>query len=160
MILSISLIASSTLISIPNSSGQEDNQIPGWIKNIAGWWADGEISEDEFLTGIEYLINNNIISLDFIPCHNMADSKTISSSQPVPNWVKNNANWWSENLITDTDFINGLQYLLQHKIIKVDNKKILGKIPLEDIQFSTAWQVDKNFLVFVQSSFFEIYGVY
>jgi len=50
--------------------------------------------------------------------------------------------------------------LIEHKIIKIDNKKILGKISLEDIKFSSSWQFDKNSLVFVESSFFEIFGIY
>ncbi len=78
----------------------------------------------------------------------------------IPDWIKNNASWWSTNLINDIDFINGLQYLIEHKIIKIDNKKILGKVPLEDIRFSPRWQIDKDDLVFIQSSFFEAYGVY
>jgi len=156
LILSFSLIGSGILV--PNSSAQ-DAQIPNWIKNVAGWWASGVISENEFLTGIEYLINNNIILLDFVPCNDKIQSQ-YGDTKSVPDWIKNNANWWSENLIDDTDFINGLQYLIEHKIIKIDNKKILGKVPLEDIKFSSSWQIDKNFLVFAQSAFFEIYGVY
>ena len=154
LIISSSLIGSTILAGIPNSSGQEDTQIPDWIKTVAGWWANDEISEVEFLTGIEYLINNNIISLNFVPCHGI-QNQTNSSSKSVPNWIKNNANWWSENLIDDIDFINGIQYLIEHKIIKIDNKKILGQVPLEDIKFSTEWVTDKSFLVFAQSSFFE-----
>jgi len=157
LILSFSLIGSGILV--PNSSAQ-DAQIPGWIKNVAEWWASGDISEIEFLTGIEYLINNNIISIDFVPCNDKIQSQATSSSKSVPDWIKNNAIWWSENLIGDIDFINGLQYLIEHKIIKIDNKKILGKVPLEDIKFSSSWKVDKNFLVFAQSAFFEIYGIY
>ena len=49
LILSFSLIGSGILV--PNSSAQ-DAQIPNWIKNVAGWWASGVISEDEFVTGI------------------------------------------------------------------------------------------------------------
>ena len=156
LILSFSLIASGILV--PNSSAQ-DAQIPNWVKNVAGWWGSGIVSENEFLTGIEYLVNNNIILLDFVPCNYKIQSQ-YGDTKPVPDWIKNNANWWSENLIDDTDFINGLQYLIEHKIIKIDNKKILGKVPLEDIEFSTSWKVDKNFLVFAQSAFFEVYGVY
>jgi len=156
LILSFSLIGSG--IFVPNSSAQ-DAQIPDWIKDVAGWWASGVISETEFLTGIEYLINNNIILLDFVPCNDKIQSQ-YGDTKSVPVWIKNNANWWSENQIGDIDFINGLQYLIEYKIIKIDNKKILGKIPLEDITFSSSWEVDKNFLVFVQSSFFEIYGKY
>ena len=164
LILSFSLIGSSILI--PNSSAQENTQIPDWIKNVAGWWANDEISENEFLSGITYLINNNIISLHFIPCSvNIGDGlridgQTISSDTLVPVWVKNNAKWWSEDLIEDTDFVNGIEYLIKKQIISIDNKEILGEVPLEDLQFSPSWQINKNSLVFVSSSFFEIYGKY
>ena len=87
---------------------QKDTQIPNWIKDVAGWWANDEISENEFLTGIEYLMNNNIISIDFIPC-SIIESQTGSSVNLVPNWIKNNAEWWSKDLISDIDFINGLR---------------------------------------------------
>ena len=161
LVLFISLIGSSILAGIPISSAQEDTQIPGWIKNVASWWANGEISENEFLTGIEYLINNNIIYISFIPCNIITEDQNVSSSAGlVPNWVKNNAKWWSEDLIGDTDFINGLGYLIEGQIIKVDNKKILGKVPLEDVKLSPFWKVDKSNLVFAASSFFEIYGKY
>jgi len=156
LILSFSLIGSGILV--PNSSAQ-DAQIPNWVKNVAGWWADDQISENEFVTGIEYLINNNIISISFMPCNDEIQSQ-YGDTKSVPDWIKNNANWWSDNLIDDTDFINGLQYLIEHKIIKIDNKKILGQVPLEDIIFSSTWQIDKDDLVFAQSSFFEIYGVH
>ena len=160
LVLFISLIGSSILAGIPISSAQEDTQIPGWIKNVASWWANGEISENEFLTGIEYLINNNIISVSFIPCSIITEDQNVSSSTGlVPNWVKNNAKWWSEDLIGDTDFINGLDYLIEGQIIKIDNKKILGKVPLEDIKFSDIlFGLDKNNLVFIRSAFFEVYA--
>ena len=159
LILSFALIGSGILI--PNSSAQ-DAQVPGWIKNVAGWWAIGDISENEFLTGIEYLINNNIINLSSVPCFDAVgiDDATANVVKAVPDWVKNNAKWWSEDLIGDADFYNGLEYLISHKIISIDNKKILGKVPLEDIKFSPSWAVNKNFLVFIKSSFFEIYGKY
>jgi len=156
LILFISLLGSTILI--PNSLAQEDAQIPDWIKNVAGWWANGEISENEFLAGIEYLINNNIILLDFIPCSIKTESQTISSAKLVPDWVKNNAKWWSEDLIEDTDFVNGIEYLIKKQIIGIDNKKILGNVPLEDVTFSPSWQINKNNLVFTASSFFEIYA--
>jgi len=37
----------------------------------------------------------------------------------IPNWIRDNAKWWSEGLITDQDYINGLQYLIQQGILKV-----------------------------------------
>jgi len=40
-----------------------DSTIPSWIKNNAGWWADGTIDDKSFLTGIEWLVSNGIINI-------------------------------------------------------------------------------------------------
>jgi len=159
LIILFSIIGSSILI--PNSFAQEETQIPNWVKNVAGWWANNEISEKEFLTGIEYLINNNIISIPFMPCGGAA---AIAASNPtleaklIPDWVKNTAGWWATDQIEDTDFTNGIEYLIKKDILGIDNEKIKGKIPIEDVKFSPAWTVDKDSMVFVSSSFFEVYG--
>jgi len=113
-------------ILIPNSSAQKDSQIPDWVKNLAGWWASDEISENEFLAGIAYLINKNIISLDFIPCSTKIllpgtpePGQPVSSAELVPDWVKNNAKWWSEDQIDDNTFANGIEFLIKVGIIVV-----------------------------------------
>ena len=160
LITLFSLIGSS--IFIPNSSAQEETKIPNWIKNVAGWWATGEVSEKEFLSGLEYLINNNIIYIHFMPCGGAA---AVAASDPtlaaklIPNWVKNNAGWWATDQIEDDDFINGIEYLIKKSVIGIDNEKILSKVPIEYVKFSPVWTVDKNKMVFVSSSFFEVYGL-
>ena len=157
LILSFSLIGSNIIIT--NSSAQEDTQIPSWVKNVAGWWAADEISEREFLTGIEYMINKNIISLPTIPCSKQPESQTSSPANLVPNWIKNNANWWATDQISDIDFINGIEFLIKKQIMMIDNENILGKVPLDDVIFSPSWNIDKNELVYVASSFFEVYAI-
>jgi len=159
LIILFSLIGSS--IFIPNSFAQEETKIPDWIKNVAGWWAANEISEKEFLAAIEYLLNNDIIHLSFVPCGGAAATAASDPTQEiklVPNWVKNNAGWWATDQIEDADFFNGMQYLIQKTILGIDNTKIKGKISIEDVKFSPAWNVEKDKLVFISSSFFEIYG--
>ena len=37
--------------------------IPGWIKNNAGWWADGQIDDNSFVTGLQWLISNGIMKI-------------------------------------------------------------------------------------------------
>ena len=160
LIILFSLIGSSILI--PNSSAQEEIQIPNWIKNVAGWWANNEISEKEFLAGIEYLINNGIIYLSFMPCGGaaaVAASDQTLEAKLIPNWVKNNAGWWATDQIKDADFVNGIEYLIEKDILGIDNKKIKGKISIEDVKFSSSWIIDTDKLVFVASSFFEVYGI-
>jgi hypothetical protein len=159
LIILFSLIGSSTFI--PNSSAQEETKIPDWVKNVAGWWANNEISEKEFLAGIEYLINNKIIYLFFMPCSGGAAEggfQILLEGKLVPDWVKNVAGWWATDKIEDTDFINGIKYLIEQELLAIDNEKIVGKVPIKDVEFSSSWSVDKDKLVFVASSFFEIYG--
>ncbi|NJK77565.1 MAG: hypothetical protein HC944_00150 [Nanoarchaeota archaeon] len=52
------------IIKIPDKINQknlEDIHIPIWVKNIAGWWLDDKISDDETAKAIQYLINKGII---------------------------------------------------------------------------------------------------
>ncbi|SVD75206.1 uncharacterized protein METZ01_LOCUS428060, partial [marine metagenome] len=114
LIILFSLIGSSILI--PNSSAQEESQIPDWVKNVAGWWASNEISEKEFLAGLTYLINNNIIFIPFMPCGLAAASAASDptlEAKLIPDWVKNVAGWWATDQIEDADFINGIEYLIK-----------------------------------------------
>ena len=37
----------------------------------------------------------------------------------IPNWLRNNAKWWAEDKIADSDFSQGIQYLINQGIMKV-----------------------------------------
>lgn len=39
--------------------------------------------------------------------------------QPIPDWVRQTVGWWSEGLITDSEFISAIEYLLERGIIQV-----------------------------------------
>ena len=39
----------------------------------------------------------------------------------IPTWIKNNAKWWAQGEIGDSDFVKGIQYLVQRGIIKIPN---------------------------------------
>jgi len=202
-------------------------RIPDWIRNNAGWWAEGAIGDKDFVSGIQYLIKQKIMQIpdtvvsdstetenksvtdqgyiqvngkEFfgssynpivvtitgeveedqapIQCdftkpgeyydedvriivktdqtfqHEMrfnyfepgeytldckykgkdlgsvsfslaksSDGKPVGKdSTPeinVPGWIKNNADWWSQGLISDDDFVKGIQYLVEQGIIKI-----------------------------------------
>ena len=38
-------------------------EIPSWIKNNAGWWADDQIDDTTFVQGIQYMITNGILQV-------------------------------------------------------------------------------------------------
>jgi hypothetical protein len=90
----------------------EESQIPDWIKNNAGWWAEGTITDSDFVLGIQFLIKDGILSVP-------PTSTTNQQEGEIPDWIKNNAGWWSQGLISDDDFINGIQYLIKVGIISI-----------------------------------------
>ena len=90
--------------------------VPAWVKNNAGWWADGTISESEFVQGIQFLIKDGII---IVP----STAVSADSSEGVPAWVKNNAGWWADGTISDGEFINGIQHLIKTGIISVPSSQ-------------------------------------
>ena len=43
--------------------GKAETSIPDWIKNNAGWWADGQIDDSSFVSGLQWLISNGIMKI-------------------------------------------------------------------------------------------------
>ena len=44
---------------------------------------------------------------------------TLAHAQSVPDWVKNTAGWWSTDAISETEFVNAIEFLVNEEIIKV-----------------------------------------
>jgi len=51
------------IATFPLAVTAQSDAIPSWIKNTAGWWAEDQISETEFVNSIEYLIDSGIIQV-------------------------------------------------------------------------------------------------
>ncbi len=100
----------------PSTAKQTPTQplvsIPTWVKNNAGWWSGGEISDNDFAKGIEFMIKEGIIKVP-------TTQKEAGANAVIPDWVRNNAGWWSEGKISDQDFAGGLQFLIKNGIISV-----------------------------------------
>ena len=99
------------------------DKVPDWVKNNAGWWADDIISDEEFISGIQHLIQENILTVSPV----IASTNQIDTG--VPDWVKNNAGWWADDIISDEEFISGIQHLIKTGIVNVpsDEKSDTGK---------------------------------
>jgi len=46
-----------------DDSETESQQIPSWLRKNAAWWSEGAISNEEFVKGIQYLIQKNIVKI-------------------------------------------------------------------------------------------------
>ena len=45
--------------------------------------------------------------------------EAVGIPESIPDWIKNNAEWWSQGLITEDDFVNGIEFLVKNGIIRV-----------------------------------------
>lgn len=102
--------------------------IPAWIKNNAGWWAEGAISQEDFISGLQFLIQKEILQ---VPPTQVSEEK----SDDVPDWIKNNARWWAKGEISDDEFVGGIQYLIKIGIVSIQNQNQVSK---DSIQTETS----------------------
>lgn len=98
----------------PNTK-EEKVGIPDGVRNNAGWWAAGGINDQEFISGIQYLVQQDIVQIS----DNVEQTTTLDDSEEIPTWVKNNAEWWSQHMISDDGFIKGIEYLVENGVIQV-----------------------------------------
>ena len=92
--------------------------LPFWIKDLAQMWiTEPLVTDKDFARAIEYLIQKEIIKIPYTE----PEGETIAS---IPDWVKNNAEWWIAEKISDTEFTLSLQYLVKKGIITVNFSNI------------------------------------
>jgi hypothetical protein len=48
----------------------------------------------------------------------------FSNAQSVPDWVKNTAGWWATDAISETEFVNAIEFLINDGIIEVNSSDV------------------------------------
>ena len=81
--------------------------------------AEFMIPED--VTGIVHLnfnnLDNNNLAKTTIPI--VINPVTSQNEISIPDWIRDNALWWSEEETDDETFVNGIEYLIQNQIIVI-----------------------------------------
>ena len=82
--------------------------LPGWIKSNAGWWINGQSTDQSLFDAFEYMQNKGLIgSYEF-----------SNYSQPhIPNWLVDIVTWWTDEKLSDEEFLKTIDYLLKQGII-------------------------------------------
>jgi len=105
---------SSTNKIIESSTDVTSSQIPEWIRTNAKWWAGNQIDDATFISGIQFLIKEGIVNVP-----ETSANTSQEKSDEIPTWIKSNADWWSQGLISDDDFLKGIQFLIENGIIRI-----------------------------------------
>ncbi|MFZ0185083.1 MAG: hypothetical protein WAL88_09670 [Nitrosotalea sp.] len=63
----------------------------------------------------------------------------------IPSWVKNTAKWWGEGQISDSDYIQSLQWLIDNGILNISKSNSMQSVPPQSSQDQqNAPQVQSN----------------
>jgi len=116
-------------------SAQTDTiQIPDWIKGVANFWSLDEISDGEFVNALEFLIKAKVIQSTEISVLDEGSLEYLDETSEVviPDWIKFNAQVWSEGAISDSDFIEGIKFMITEGIISSPNIQIVDPSTTEE----------------------------
>ena len=92
--------------------------IPAWVRDSAGWWADGMIDDGAFVEAVQYLIGAGIMQAPPAGPAGGGDDGGGSGGGIIPAWVRNSAGWWADGMIDDGTFVEAIQYLAAKGIIR------------------------------------------
>ena len=106
----------STTGNLNQPSTGDDFIIPSWIKNNAGWWADDLIDDSSFVSGLQWMISNDVIVLSPTE-QGVSDGENI-----IPSWIKKTAGWWAGDEIHDVTFVSAIKYLIGEGIIIIEQE--------------------------------------
>ena len=132
---------------IENVSAQEEI-LPSWLKTTAVWWGEDKITDNDFVSALKYLVENKLLvipeseiskplcgpglvldeSTDECVIHDELDTNgifvdTIDEQQKIAvSWIKVPTLWWGQNKLSDQDFINALQYLVENNVLTLESE--------------------------------------
>ena len=111
--ISLFIISGITIAVSLNAYAQESTSIPSWVKSTAKFWINGDVTDNDFEKGIQYLVQSKIIKIS-------ETQQSTQSIQRVPPWVKSLAGLWVNGQATDDDFAKAIEYLVNVGIIIVN----------------------------------------
>ena len=99
LIITMAVVVLGISVSFISVQGQQDYDIPQWVKNNAGWWADDSIDDESFVNGITYLIDSGIMEInidstiqdqgDFYLTYKPNPNSPYTGDDTAIAWVKN-----------------------------------------------------------------------
>ena len=115
---------------------KEPNNVPAILGMGVGFGNFGEYKEaKKYFDRAAILVPDSHVVKNFedfadrtikkYPYNEVEKPKIIegTSHESIPDWVKNNAAWWSDNQITDKEFLDAIEFLVKDGVLIVDLPK-------------------------------------
>ncbi len=117
----------------------QSSDVPDWVKNNAKWWAEGKISDQEYLDAVKFLVDNQIIKVQtFSPLLAESENGFVSTNENVLEaiLVQFYRGEFSEKLIIDTfsrfNSGNDLTLLTELRDLGYESYFLLESLPSKD----------------------------
>ena len=96
------------------------------IKDTASSWGQGKLNDQGFIESLQYLVENKILGIPELEPEIEPELIIELEIDPEPeptyiaeSWIRTTALWWGQGKISDDDYINALEYLIDNKIITI-----------------------------------------
>ena len=63
LVVAVPAMALALALTVSVAFSEESVTIPEWIKNTAGWWSEGSISDVEFVNALQHLADEGVLRL-------------------------------------------------------------------------------------------------
>jgi len=78
-------------------------KIPDWVKNLTQYWVNQQMSDQQYVATLKYLIEQKIVHVPY------SKQTTDDAASEVPIWIKTNSQKWIDGEMTNDEFSIGVQ---------------------------------------------------
>ena len=105
-----------SVLAIEASNGTDSQEVK--VDKETGVLLDFKVAHAQIISGQQTITGTSFVLSDtnIITSSNLLGT---SGSSSIPNWIKNTAKWWSDGTVSDSEFVQAMQYLIQQGIIKI-----------------------------------------
>ena len=122
----------------------EEGLIPSWIKNTASFWVDGNVEDSEFISALQYLLNEGIL---VIPSE---QTEEIDTSQlTVQELKKQSVSLDYKDILRNEDYYVGKIIYLKGEIFRVDERDdglVLLYVYTRQSEYGNSWLDDLMYI--------------
>tara|TARA_B110000438_G_scaffold95900_1_gene95094 strand:- start:252 stop:1676 length:1425 start_codon:yes stop_codon:yes gene_type:complete len=104
--------------------------VPKWVTDITNWWAIAEITDEEFFSSLEYMIEKKMIKVPKEQIvENVNELKMLTS-------IKSDLELLSNEPSSNRIFFKNVQWLMDNNLINAEIKKTQEDLDYEDFLFN------------------------
>ena len=91
-----------------------NDEIPLWIKNDLSQWTGHSSRDHFFFDSISYLVDRG-----YIHYADWQKSSSLKQMKEYPEWVLDSVNLYTNEKITDDEFVDMIKFLIENRIIRI-----------------------------------------